>query len=123
MSLSAPPDLIPAVYRGPWDRAAIAGMAPLVLDAAAEGDLVATRIVRSQAAELAGTAAGAVHNNGLDVKGLPVALAGGVLLGSETYRVEFLAGLRNAGIEPGPVQLVPDPATGAVVLARKLVAL
>jgi N-acetylmuramic acid 6-phosphate etherase len=121
MSLSAPPDLIPAVYRGPWDRAAIAGMAPLVLDAAAEGDLVATQIVRAQAADLAVTAAGAVHNIGLAVKGLPVALAGGVLLGSETYRTAFLAGLRDAGVEPGPVQLVPDPATGAVVLARRLV--
>ncbi len=121
MSLGSPPDLIPAVYRGPWDRAAIAGMAPLVLDAAAEGDLVATRIVRSEAAELARTAAGAVHNNGLSEKGLPVALAGGVLLGSETYRAAFLAGLRDAGVEPGPVQLVPDPADGAVVLARRLV--
>ena len=49
------------------------------------------------------------------------ALAGGVLLGSETYRAAFLGGLRDAGVEPGPVQLVSDPADGAVVLARRLV--
>lgn len=119
MSLAGPPDLIPAVYRGPWDRAAIAGMAPLVLDAAASGDAVALGVVRRQAAELAATAAGAVANHGLPRAGLPIALAGGVLLGSEMYRAEFLAALRAAGIEPGPVTHVPDPAAGAVVLARR----
>lgn len=120
MSLAAPPDLIPAVYRGPWDRAAIAGMAPVVLTAAAEGDAVAVEIIRQQASELAVTAAGAVRNNGLPTAGLPVALAGGVLLGSEAYRGFFLAGLRERGVEPGPVKLVSEPAAGAVVLARKL---
>ncbi|MFO0848667.1 MAG: N-acetylmuramic acid 6-phosphate etherase [Gemmataceae bacterium] len=122
MSLAAPPDLIPAVYRGPWDRAAIAGMAPLVLTAAAEGDAVAVEVIRQQASELAVTAAGAVRNYGLPTAGLPVALAGGVLLGSEAYRDFFLTGLRERGVEPGPVKLVSEPAAGAVVLARKLVA-
>ncbi|WP_143393451.1 N-acetylglucosamine kinase [Fimbriiglobus ruber] len=121
MGLHEAPDLIPAVYRGPWDRAAIAGTAPLVLEAAAEEDAVATDIVRSEAAELAETARAAVVNHGLPRTGIPVALAGGVLLGSETYRTYFLTALRNAGIEYGPVQLVPEPAAGAVVLARQLV--
>jgi N-acetylmuramic acid 6-phosphate etherase len=119
MSLREPPDLIPAVYRGPWDRSAIAGMCPLVLDAAAEGDAAARGIVEREAADLARTAAGAVANSELPRAGLPVALAGGVLLGSETYRAAFLAGLRTAGIEPGPVKHVADPAAGAVVLARR----
>ena len=105
----------------PRDRAAIASLAPLVLDAATEGDLVATKIVRSEALELARTVAGAIHNNGLPDRGTPVALAGGVLLGSDLYRSSFLGALRDANIEPGPVQLVPDPAIGTVVLARRLV--
>ena len=33
-----PRDFIPAVYRGVWDRAAIAGLAPLVVEAAEAGD-------------------------------------------------------------------------------------
>ena len=120
MNLANPPDLIPAVYRGPWDRAAIAGMAPLVLEAAAEGDEVASCIVRHEATELACTAASAVKNNGLQATGIPLALAGGVMLGSETYRNFFLAALRHNGVQPGAIQLVPDPAIGAVVLARRL---
>ncbi len=119
MNLPAAPDLIPAVYRGAWDRSAIAGLAPLVLELAEAGDAVAADIVRQQARELSLTAAGAVGANGLPKKGLPVALAGGVLTNSELYRQHFLDGLREAGIEPGAVQLVTEPAVGAVVLARK----
>lgn len=119
MNLNEPPDLIPAVYRGPWDRSAIAGMAPLVLELAEAGDAVAAEIVRHEARELAKTAAGAVKANGLPTQGLPVALAGGVLTNSELYRRHFLDGLREAGIAPGEVRLVTEPAVGAVVLARQ----
>ncbi|MCU0703570.1 MAG: N-acetylmuramic acid 6-phosphate etherase [Fimbriiglobus sp.] len=120
MNLSEPPDLIPAVYRGPWDRSAIAGMAPLVLELAEGGDEISEEIVKQQARELALTAAGAVKANGLPIQGLPVALAGGVLTNSQLYRRHFLDGLRTAGIEPGGVQLVTEPAVGAVVLARRV---
>jgi N-acetylglucosamine kinase-like BadF-type ATPase len=119
MHLQEAPDLIPAVYRGPWDRAAIAGLAPVVLDAAAEGDAVAVDVVRKEATELARTAATAVKANGLPTTALPLALAGGVLLGSGAYRGFFLDALRGAGVVPGETRLVPDPAVGAVVIARR----
>lgn len=122
MQLRDAPDLIPAVYRGSWDRAAIAGLAPVVLSAAAAGDGVADKIVRHEAAELAKTAAAAVRNIGLPETGIPVALAGGVLLGSAVYRAIFLSALREVGVTPGPVQIVPDPAIGAVVLAQRMTA-
>jgi N-acetylglucosamine kinase-like BadF-type ATPase len=118
MAVAGPPDFIPAVYRGAWDRAAIAGLAPLVLDAAAEGDGVALAVVDHQAKELAATAAGAVRNHGMAAAGVPVALAGGVFLNSETYRTIFLGELARLGVIVGPVTLVPDPAAGAVRLAR-----
>src|SRR5205823_6440827 len=41
MKLADPTDLIRAVYRGTWDRAALAGLAPVVLDAADAADPVA----------------------------------------------------------------------------------
>ena len=44
--------------------------------------------------------------------GIPLALAGGVFLNSETYRRRFIESLHTLGITPGPTQLVPDPAQG-----------
>jgi N-acetylglucosamine kinase-like BadF-type ATPase len=120
MGLGEVPDLIPAVYRGPWDRAAVSGLAPVVLDAADSGDEVAGRIVRREASELAITAAAAVRNHGLPTV-LPLALTGGVVLRSEPYRAAFLGGLREQGVTPDPIGLVSDPGLGAVVLARRAV--
>ncbi len=120
MNVSTPPELIPAVYRGPWDRAAIAGLAPMVLDAAAEGDAVARRIVEDEVDQFARTAFAAIVNNGLLQSGLPVALAGGLLLNSDLYREMFLSRLGQLGLVPGIVTPVHEPAVGAVVLARRL---
>ncbi len=117
---SDPREFIPTVYRGKWDKAAIAGLAPLILNAAASGDRVATAIFEQEARELARTAAGAVAAGGLPRDGVPVALTGGLVIESAMYRDRFLLELRACGVTPGPVGLVDDPVVGAVVLARKL---
>ena len=108
-----PRDFIPAVYRGKWDKAAIAGLAPLVLELAAAGDETAKSIFESETLELARTAVGAVVNGGLPEENVPVALTGGLVLRSEMYRERFLANLRICGMTPGPVGLVEDPALGS----------
>jgi N-acetylglucosamine kinase-like BadF-type ATPase len=115
-----PRDFIPAVYRGNWDKAAIAGLAPVVMDLAAEGDETARAIFESESLELARTAAGAVIQGGLPREGVPTALTGGLVLRSELFRERFLANLSDCGVNAGPVGLVDDPAVGAVVLARKM---
>lgn len=115
-----PRAFIPAVYRGTWDKAAIAALAPVVLAAAASGDAVATAIFEHEARELARTAAGAVRAGGLPTEGVPVALTGGLVVESAVYRERFLSELRDCGVTPGPVGVVDDPVVGAVVLARKL---
>jgi N-acetylmuramic acid 6-phosphate etherase len=115
-----PRDFIPAVYRGSWDKAAIAGLAPIVMELASGGDETARRIFESETMELARTAAGAVFKGGLPLDGLPVALTGGLLLRNDLFRQRFLADLSICGVSPGPVGLVEDPALGAVVLARKM---
>lgn len=115
-----PRDFIPAVYRGAWDKAAIAGLAPVVLDAAADGDAVAAGIVGQEALELARTAAGAVALGRLPRERLPITLTGGLVLQGTTFRELFLTNLAQLGISPGPVSLVEDPVVGAVVLARKM---
>jgi N-acetylmuramic acid 6-phosphate etherase len=119
MNLSGPPDFIPAVYRGAWDRSAIAGLAPLVLDCAEAGDALAKQIVTEQATELGRTAAQAVKSAGLHLQPVPIALAGGVLVNSTRYRETLLTTLRDSGVSVGVVQLVPEPVIGAVVLAGK----
>ncbi|MFO0798767.1 MAG: BadF/BadG/BcrA/BcrD ATPase family protein [Gemmataceae bacterium] len=117
-----PRDFIPATYRGVWDRAAIAGLAPLVLEAAEAGDDVAHKLVVREVTELARTAATAVDAAKLPKLGLPVAVAGGLISGSDFYRTLFVDALRGHGIHPGAVTVVDDPAVGAVVLARKAAA-
>ena len=120
LGTSDPRDFIPAVYRGKWDKAAIAGLAPLVIELATAGDDTARTIFETETMELAKTIAGAIANGGLPRDGVPVAFAGGLALHSAPYRERLLANLRECGITSGPVGLVDDPAVGAVVLARKL---
>ncbi|MFM8270877.1 MAG: N-acetylglucosamine kinase [Gemmata sp.] len=115
-----PREFIPAVYRGKWDKAAVAALAPVVLSLAAAGDPTATAIVAREAHDLARTAAGAVDAGGLSPAGIAVALTGGLVVESEAYRERFLSELRACGVTPGSVGLVDDPVVGAVVLARKL---
>jgi N-acetylglucosamine kinase-like BadF-type ATPase len=115
-----PRDFIPAVYRGSWDKAAIAGLAPIVMELAANGDETARTIFENESLELARTAVGAVVQGGLPKDGVPVALTGGLVLRNDLFREQFLANMRKCGVTPGPVGLVEDPAVGAVVLARKM---
>ncbi len=119
---SDPREFIPAVYRGKWDKAAIAHLAPAVWAAAESGDRTAAAIFESEACELATTAAGAVAASGLPRDGIPVALTGGMVIENPAFRERFLTELRACGVTPGPVGLVDDPVVGAVVLARKLLA-
>jgi N-acetylmuramic acid 6-phosphate etherase len=116
-----PMDLIPAVYRGGWDRAALAGLAPIVLDAAGQGDSVATRIAAQGAHQLALTVAAAAMRLELPPDHLPLAMTGGTLLNSEHYRDGVLGGLEKLGIHADPITLVHDPAEGGIRLARQTV--
>jgi N-acetylmuramic acid 6-phosphate etherase len=114
-------DLIPHVYGGGTDRAALAALAPLVIEVAEMGDPMAHEIVELGAQELAlaaVTAAGAV---GISMHRFPLALAGGLLLGSDSYRRRFLAALQAVDTRPDPLTVVEEPARGAVRRAAMLV--
>ncbi len=112
-----PHDLIPVVYRGGWDRAALAGLAPLVFESAAGGDGVAEDVVTRAAQELAFTASASARQLGFSVGPVPLALAGGVLLSGEDYRRRFLDALGALGLQGNPVTAVREPAEGAIRLA------
>jgi len=121
MGLKAPLEMIEAVYRGPWDRAHIASIAPLVLAVAESGDAVAQDIVENEARELAKTAVAAARKLALPLDALPLAVTGGAILNSASYRQRFVAALRANGLNPEPVTLVDDPAIGALRVAKRLV--
>ncbi len=113
-------DLIPAVYRGQWDKVYIAQLAPQVLQLAWEGDLLAGPLVQREIDKLAATAASLVRRTPLPTEPLPLALGGGLLINDPHYRQQFLESLHRHGLRPEPVQIVDEPALGAVVLARQM---
>ena len=93
-----------------------------MLQAADDGDAVAGTIADCAATELAATAAAAARTAGLLLQSIPLALAGGLLLGSASYRRRVVERLFACGIHPDPVNLVPEPAEGAVRRAIRGVA-
>ncbi|HKS69309.1 MAG TPA: BadF/BadG/BcrA/BcrD ATPase family protein [Ktedonobacterales bacterium] len=118
--LHAPTELLGYIYgRGGFDKAAIAGLAPLVFEAAADGDLVADLIVQQQARDLVTTALAVEHRLGFQGE-TPLALGGGLLLHMERYRTLVLEHLRGSGCYYEPVVLVADPALEAARAAREL---
>jgi N-acetylglucosamine kinase-like BadF-type ATPase len=120
MGLKEPLEMIDAVYRGSWDRARLATLAPLVCQAAEAGDAVAAEIVAQQARLLAQTAVAAARKAELPMQGMPLALTGGPILNGQYYREHFLSALRALALEPEPVALVDDPVEGAIRIAREL---
>jgi N-acetylmuramic acid 6-phosphate etherase len=116
--LTRPQELIAAVYRGGRDRADLAALAPLVVETA-EDDAVAAEIVEQGARELAQAGESVVRQLGWDGP-IPLALAGGLLLGSAAYRRRVLHTLTERGVHTEPVALVEEPARGAVQLAFAL---
>ena len=116
-----PMDLIPAVYRGGWDRTALAGLAPIVLDAAGQGDEVAMRIAAQGAHQLALTVAAAAMRLELPPDRLAAGHDGRHPAQFGTLSPECpCKGLDQLGIHADPVTLVHDPAEGGVRLARAM---
>ena len=118
MGLNDPAGLIAAVHGGVWDRTRLSGLAADVIRAASEGDAVAQEIVTRQAADLAGCVTAVARALGFPAEGVPLALAGGLLVNAPTYRDQFLRQLISAGVRPVHTLAVSDPAEGAVRLAR-----
>lgn len=101
------------------DKTVLAALAPLVLDAAADGDPVARAIIGRAAAELA-TAARAVARALAFPNGrVPLVLGGTLLVHAESFREETLRRVRRA-LDLGPVAMVDQPALSAARAARDM---
>ena len=99
-------------------RGAIARLAIDVEQAARQGDAVALAIVKQGASELAQMTATLAEDLKLGVE-FPLALAGGVICGSELLRQELAAALAERGLKPAPVKTVPNPVAGCLRLAHR----
>lgn len=113
-------DLVPAVYERSVRPSELGRLAWTVEAAVKQGDAVAAGVLDAGAAELA-LAARAVHRHLVFERGpVPVVLAGGAFRACPSLVPRVAARLEIPGAEP--VQLTAEPASGAVALARDLLA-
>jgi N-acetylglucosamine kinase-like BadF-type ATPase len=116
--LSEPARLIPHIYPQNLPVAEIARLTPLVQQAAEQHDAVANAILREAAGEL-NEAVAAVYRRLNFQNEVPAALGGGVLLNCALVRAGLLRLTAEKGIPLQPVELVAEPARGAVRMAME----
>ncbi len=116
--LSRPDAMIDRVYPE-GDKGEIARLSALVFAAARDGDVVARRIVRDAATELALAALAVGEMLEFPDGTLPVALAGGMLIHEADFRAMLLRRLRRCR-PVGQVALVAVPASSAARAAIRL---
>jgi len=119
LNLERPEDLVSAIHQSADPRAAVAALADVVTQAAEGGDVVAGRILDQAGAELAAMVAAVAETLDLSGDRFPLALAGGLVTNSALLRGRMLEHLALLGLTAEPVASVPDPALGALQLARR----
>jgi len=112
--------LLASVYGNRDAVAAIASIAPVVLERASAGERLATKIVQAAALELVDLVKALVRRANAGSRDLPLVYAGGLL--SANTLLSFLIETRLAADLPllVPVKSAPAPMYGALDLARAL---
>lgn len=118
--LPAPEDLIGRVYRSGLTHKDLARLAPIAVDCAERGDVVAARLVADAADALARGVAAVSRALGMHNARFPLALTGGLVLGAEFLRQQLWRALESHHCECAPIELVHHPVRGAVRLALDL---
>jgi len=112
-----PRAILKEVSAGDDTRRAVASLAPIVLDAAAQNDKVAIRIVNAAVTEVVKLVAAVAK--ALEFKEpYPLALAGGVVCSSQIFRDGLLSRLTAFKVSPSEVTLVDEPILGCLEIAR-----
>lgn len=119
-NLENPPQLVTRVYRSGLKPADIATLAPLVVQIANEGDVVARRLLEQAAEALATTIIAVARALNFDAEKIPLAITGGLLLETEILRMRLIEIAESRGYHFAPVELVREPVAGAVRLAFHL---
>ena len=108
--------LIKAIYTSSSSRATIASLTPCVAQSAEGGDPAAKIILDEAACNLAQLVARTAQSIGLDNRAIPLAVAGGVLVGSNYLREAVAAQLAAMGSRI-QMRVVADPLEGCLRLA------
>jgi N-acetylglucosamine kinase-like BadF-type ATPase len=112
--------IVTALYAPDFTRARIASLAPEVLAACDESPDDAARLLTPAGAALAEIVAAVARSLGWPSGPLPLAAAGSFLLSAEAVRRAMMDDLRARGYQPD-LTTVPEPAHGAIILARRAV--
>jgi N-acetylglucosamine kinase-like BadF-type ATPase len=121
LQVEDPRSVLPALEVGGNVRGGLASLADAVEAVARSGDSMALRIVDDAAAELAAMISALAGQLDLGAR-FPLALAGGVICGSQLLRDRLLAELTDRSLAPNPVQTVPHPVAGCLRIASQLLA-
>ncbi|HHB91079.1 MAG TPA: N-acetylmuramic acid 6-phosphate etherase [Anaerolineae bacterium] len=116
LGLHAPQQLIPWLYAPERRPAHVAALAPLVLDAAEAGDLLAMEGMLRAADALAAGVDAVARQLALKTP-FPLVLSGGLLTGNAFYRAVVAQSIRTRVPAARPMLPQADAATGAALLA------
>lgn len=116
-SLSRPEQLVSEIYDDAKGKHAIASLGQTVEQARAEGDVVATEIMRKAADELALAAASVVARLEMRGEQFPILLSGGMIRGAQWLAAEVTTRLAEVAPRSSVIALDREPAMGAVRLA------
>lgn len=111
-------ELIPILYGEGASPARIAALYPLVLQAAEEGDEVASALIERASRDLARIASAVMRQLGMETEGFPVAASGGVFTQSPKIGTSFERFLKEEIPAARLVEPQYPPAVGAVLVAR-----
>ncbi|HWE39345.1 MAG TPA: BadF/BadG/BcrA/BcrD ATPase family protein, partial [Isosphaeraceae bacterium] len=116
MGITGTDQLIASVYGEGLDRARLASLAPVVVAAMEDDPQLLAEILHPAAFELAEMAAAVARNLGWRSGHLPLAMAGGFLLGCEPLAAKLREDLEGFGYQVDTTR-VPEPVRGALALA------
>ncbi len=116
----SPSDLVPIFHPGPDARRLIAALAPLVFQAAGEGDPVARRIVALATEDLSQMVRSVVQALAFQSGAYALVCAGGVLVQQQALRASVTSRLTELALPPGSIHIAADPVLGALRLAADL---
>jgi N-acetylglucosamine kinase-like BadF-type ATPase len=116
--LSSLPELVRSIYRADTPHLEVASLSSLVEEAAGKGDAVAAAILEESALELARTIAVVYPKLGSAVS--PLIITGGTILHGIYLQAAFQRACETLGLTFSVVHHVPEPAEGAVLLARNM---
>ena len=116
-SLSRPEQLVSEIYDHATGKRAIASLGQTVEQARADGDMVATEIMRKAADELALAAASVVARLEMRGEQFPILLSGGMIRSAQWLATEVTTRLAEVAPRSSVTALDSEPAMGAVRLA------